>query len=964
MATYTVKAPDGKTITLQGPDGASQEDILAQAQKLYQPQTTPSAAAPAAPQPATRPAPQPVAPDKTAFYLKRYNDLRNGIVKKLDGNPQAAQRAIILFNSDPRAQKLRQLAGLAPLTSRKGEVRTAAKKSLDQRIQDAGTALGSQANGFQAAAAGISRGLFGIPEMLGAAAERFLPSAITGNYATPEQGATYSNILQMIRAKDQAAIAAHPAAGIAGEIGGALAGGGAAGKAIAGVGSRLAATGAPIVARFGNLIEGATTLRKGQKLANTGKVILAGGAAGGAQAAGTGENIPEGVATGMVAAPVIVGGAKVAGLITRPLRDFLRSSSAAGILKRFTSTTQADLEAAAAQYRARNPGEEPSVYELLPLRDQENLRDMISRMPANARERLAGHANARMADIAQGFGRQVEQRTAPRLAQNENDLAMRLAQSRGDTAPLPDEIALAKRAVIDPTDMKVLAKQEARNIMQPHDDVPVAEKFEELIPDANPVTGAGKDDQVAESIRGAAGPIRRREGVSGVTVQDITEMLSNLRNNDNLPSGVRQRAIDHLETVMGQRAPEAADAAARMREQYASALRIREGAKAGRQTALKEDVDESSDDAFQKKLNAFGTPEGATGRGMGQAYALRRGSMESPGSALQKIDEVAESPATQEAILRNLPAEAAALVASAKDQRTSAKALSNLLDPKRMGAEPDSVGSASIARMLAGLSPTAMNYTRINALAALNRLMHGIPPGRARTIVDMIFSRDPAMMQKAFRAIGNEANAAKFTKYLAGLAGQMSVEATAALSAPSANTPDGERPPDLSNAPSVADDLKGMDESPIEGQQPDLPPEAANSPYAPALLQIYQNENPDLIDLVQRVKAQESGGDQSHVSKKGAVGIMQIMPGTGPEAARLAGVPWDEKAFRDDAVYNEILGIAYLSEMLRKYDGNVNRALAAYNAGPGRVDEALTTDESAWLDNLPAETQDYVARVG
>jgi soluble lytic murein transglycosylase len=63
------------------------------------------------------------------------------------------------------------------------------------------------------------------------------------------------------------------------------------------------------------------------------------------------------------------------------------------------------------------------------------------------------------------------------------------------------------------------------------------------------------------------------------------------------------------------------------------------------------------------------------------------------------------------------------------------------------------------------------------------------------------------------------------------------------------------------------------------------------------LQQIYQNENPDLIDLVQRVKHQESRGDQGAVSPKGAVGIMQVMPATGPEAARLAGVPWDPEAF-------------------------------------------------------------------
>lgn len=43
MATYTVQSPDGKMITLQGPDGASHEDVIAQAQKLYQPAAPPAA---------------------------------------------------------------------------------------------------------------------------------------------------------------------------------------------------------------------------------------------------------------------------------------------------------------------------------------------------------------------------------------------------------------------------------------------------------------------------------------------------------------------------------------------------------------------------------------------------------------------------------------------------------------------------------------------------------------------------------------------------------------------------------------------------------------------------------------------------------------------------------------------------------------------------------------------------------
>jgi soluble lytic murein transglycosylase-like protein len=140
--------------------------------------------------------------------------------------------------------------------------------------------------------------------------------------------------------------------------------------------------------------------------------------------------------------------------------------------------------------------------------------------------------------------------------------------------------------------------------------------------------------------------------------------------------------------------------------------------------------------------------------------------------------------------------------------------------------------------------------------------------------------------------------------------------------------------------------------------------DAQPSPYQAGLQSIYQNENPDLIDLVQRVKHQESRGNQGAVSPKGAIGIMQVMPDTAPEAARLAGVPWDPQAFHSDAAYNEILGIAYLSELLRKYGGDVSRALAAYNAGPGATDHAMASHGDAWLTAMPAETQDYVARVG
>lgn len=95
-------------------------------------------------------------------------------------------------------------------------------------------------------------------------------------------------------------------------------------------------------------------------------------------------------------------------------------------------------------------------------------------------------------------------------------------------------------------------------------------------------------------------------------------------------------------------------------------------------------------------------------------------------------------------------------------------------------------------------------------------------------------------------------------------------------------------------------------------------------------------------------------------SPKGAVGPAQVMPGTAPEAARLAGLKWDEKRYRTDPEYNKALGEAYFKEQLRTF-GDPDLAAAAYNAGPGAVEKALKKGGD-WLSHLPAETQDYVAK--
>lgn len=122
-------------------------------------------------------------------------------------------------------------------------------------------------------------------------------------------------------------------------------------------------------------------------------------------------------------------------------------------------------------------------------------------------------------------------------------------------------------------------------------------------------------------------------------------------------------------------------------------------------------------------------------------------------------------------------------------------------------------------------------------------------------------------------------------------------------------------------------------------------------------------------DVFSRMIGAESSGQQFNAdgqpltSPAGAVGIAQVMPGTAPEAAKLAGLPWDERRYRNDPQYNRALGQAYYQQMLASFGGDEAKAVAAYNAGPGRVRRAIAQGGENWQERLPGETKDYLAKV-
>ncbi|MFL4469018.1 lytic transglycosylase domain-containing protein [Tateyamaria armeniaca] len=102
---------------------------------------------------------------------------------------------------------------------------------------------------------------------------------------------------------------------------------------------------------------------------------------------------------------------------------------------------------------------------------------------------------------------------------------------------------------------------------------------------------------------------------------------------------------------------------------------------------------------------------------------------------------------------------------------------------------------------------------------------------------------------------------------------------------------------------------------------------------------------------IRAVMQAESAGDARAVSHAGALGLMQVMPGTWTLLRQDHGLGTDPFDPRD----NILAGTAYLRAMLDRY-GTVGGMLAAYNAGPGRYDAYLSEGRP-----LPAETRAYVA---
>lgn len=119
----------------------------------------------------------------------------------------------------------------------------------------------------------------------------------------------------------------------------------------------------------------------------------------------------------------------------------------------------------------------------------------------------------------------------------------------------------------------------------------------------------------------------------------------------------------------------------------------------------------------------------------------------------------------------------------------------------------------------------------------------------------------------------------------------------------------------------------------------------------------------DFTRLTNIVMGIESGGRRYGAdgrlleSPKGAKGEMQVLDGTNKDPG--FGV---RPAADDSPEERARVGRDYLAAMLKRYDGDLAKTLAAYNWGPGNLDSALKEHGENWLDHAPRETRNYVER--
>lgn len=118
--------------------------------------------------------------------------------------------------------------------------------------------------------------------------------------------------------------------------------------------------------------------------------------------------------------------------------------------------------------------------------------------------------------------------------------------------------------------------------------------------------------------------------------------------------------------------------------------------------------------------------------------------------------------------------------------------------------------------------------------------------------------------------------------------------------------------------------------------------------------------SPSFETIFNRLIGAESGGNNNAVSPKGARGLTQVMPKTGVDPG-FGVAPLQNTS---EAEYKRF-GRDYLKAMVSEFNGDYEKALAAYNAGYGNVQKAIAKGGEDWKKHLPkaSETLPYIRKI-
>ena len=942
------------------PDDITPDAVAARAQKEFGQAVTAIDGGRGKAAPAAAPA-----PNKAASVYSTY---RTALAKRASVlGPEMQQRALEKFDTDPRMQKLRAAAGLAPVTTRQQEVQAVARRNVERRMavkqKYQFNATPESLQNEEAMNAGITN-FFGLGPRIAAGVD-YVSDKFHG------RPADYSRSLEQERAENQYSQSLAPGHAIAGAFIGGIPGGGAVAKGVGIGATKLASTGLPVVAKTGNFLQKLMTLQKGQKVANAVKVATTGAAGGATQALGEGSDVGEGAAFGAVA-PLALGGTikgtqalfKLTRQATRPF-----SSSVSKAIREVVKESPDAIAARHAQISAQ-VGENVPLVAALNDQDFKDVSERVLKRRASALTTAKEHTGKYLRNFMDRMLTHVN--NAGKTGDAQITSLGELAQLRTDTA---DEI------------MRPVAQQKVDLTQLPLDDlerqvtrqiggriVGLASKINQALGDLHPddLAGMGVDASDVSKARklmtdwGMGKPVH----ATVAEIDALRRTLDTAGKASEQSNPTNSLAYHNAAKTIGEfLSQETKGVYGKMLSTYAAQSRMMEGFETSAAGKRLTDIKEN------RLRNNLRTVEGRIGLKAGELFRQREAVTGRPTSAINaardyaaqgkltrpaSLDPSAAQPGT---ITENIGEASAAQLANASQGET--KVLGRMLDTEKVNAlaqnEDNTFSPEEIA--YGAFIGNALASTKARFLARLvDHLPHGFSEKVANNITDMLFSQDPALTQKAMQALNKIGLAEGVISNLMHGALPLSVAAGAAAGGNGAlgGSLEPSMSIDANAAPSVEGDL-GDTETPQEDMSE--PGEEGDSPYTPQLQQIYDSESPELLDLIDRVEQQESGGDQSAVSPAGAVGVMQVMPDTAPEAAKLAGVRWDPQAYRTDANYNRLLGIAYLSEMLRRYDGDVEKALAAYNAGPGSLESAMAQYGDNWLAALPGETQDYVARI-